>query len=79
MLVYIYIYIYNCTLVEHFLNSKDCNFEEHLILMPIEQIKIAKDPNKSIEEKKNILAQREIFWQNKLKTFIPHGLNKREG
>ena len=69
----------NCTLVEHFLNSNDCNFEDHLILMPIEQIKIAKDPNKSMEEKKKILAQREIFWQNKLQTFIPHGLNKREG
>jgi hypothetical protein len=68
-----------CKLVEHFLNSNECNMEEHLILMPIEQIRIATDPNRSLEEKKHLLSKREIFWQNKLKTFTPDGLNKREG
>ena len=53
--------------------------ENDLVMMPIEQVKIAKDLDRNIENKKNILSKREVFWQHKLQTFIPHGLNKREG
>ena len=47
--------------------------------MPIEQIAIANDETRSMEEKENTLKRREVYWQNKLKTIIPNGMNKREG
>ena len=50
-----------------------------MMLTPIEQIAMANDATRSIAEKKRIMSKREIFWQRTLRTFIPEGLNKREG
>ena len=47
--------------------------------MPIEQISMTNEPTRPIEFKKQLLRKREIHWQNLLKTFIPNGMNKREG
>ena len=69
----------NCKLVQHYHQSKTCNFEDDLIITPIERLRIADNKNITKERKKEILLQREKFWQNTLDTFIPHGLNKREG
>ena len=64
-----------CKLVQHFKNSTTCNMETDMILTPIEQLKsYANAPTA-----KETLHRREIFWQNKLSTFEPSGLNKREG
>jgi len=46
-------------------------------LMPIEHINM--ETSTSVEAKREVLAKREIFWQNLLKTFTPAGMNKREG
>ena len=69
----------SCNLVEHFYTSTICNLEKDMRIMPIEQISIHDDPHRTAYEKKNILRKREIFWQHKLDTFKPHGMNTREG
>ena len=68
-----------CRLVKHFLNSPDCNMQMHLSVAPIEQLRLGMLGDRALEDKKRILHEREIFWQKKLMTFTPHGLNKREG
>jgi len=68
-----------CKLVQHFKQSSTCNFERDLKLMPIEQISMKDDGTRPAEFKKQLLRKREIHWQNLLKTFIPNGMNKREG
>ena len=68
-----------CKLVQHFKESNDCNFERDLTIIPIEQLDISRDNTRSLDEKKEVLKRREIFWQKTLSTFTPHGLNKREG
>ena len=67
----------SCRLVQHFLDSETCSFERDMELMPIEQINM--ETSMSVEAKRAVLAKREIFWQNLLKTFTPSGMNKREG
>lgn len=67
-----------CMLVKHFLESPNCNMEDNLRIMPIEQLKCWDKPDRVVE-KKRMLRDREIFWQKKLNTYAPHGLNKREG
>jgi len=47
-----------------------------VIITIIEQIR--KD-NISNEQKKDLLRHREIFWQKKLNSMQPNGLNKRIG
>ena len=44
-------------------------------------MRFAKAITTSFDEKKKLdtLQRREIFWQNKLKTHLPNGINKREG
>ena len=69
----------SCKLVQHFKNSTTCQFERDLIMMPIEQLNMAFDNQRTEEEKKATLKKREVFWQNELKTFVPEGMNKREG
>ena len=68
-----------CKLVQHSKESNDCNFERDLTIIPIEQLDISRDNTRSLDEKKEALKRREIFWQKTLSTFTPHGLNKREG
>ena len=67
----------SCKLVQHFLDSKTCSFVNDMELMSIEQIRHGN--SMSTEEKHAVLAKREIFWQNLLKTFVPAGMNKRKG
>ncbi len=67
-----------CMLVKHFMESSNCSMEQNLQIMPIEQLKCWEDREKAAIKKK-MLRDREIFWQWKLKTFRPDGLNKREG
>ena len=67
----------SCKLVQHFLDSDECSFEHDMELMPIEQIHHGNTLTK--EARHAVLAKREIFWQNLLKTLIPTGMNKREG
>ena len=52
------------------------NFDNNVIITIIEQI--SKD-NISNEQKKDLLRLREIFWQKKLNSMQPNGLNKRTG
>ncbi|CAH3171643.1 unnamed protein product, partial [Porites lobata] len=69
--------ISSCGLTEHFLHNKRThNFDNDVIITIIEQIR--KD-NISNERKKDLLRHREIFWQKKLNSMQPNGLNKRIG
>ena len=68
-----------CKLVQHFKGSTECNLERDMKLMPIEHLRIADDTTRRKDEIKETLRRREIFWQNKLQTLHPNGLNKREG
>ena len=69
--------ISSCQLTEHFLHNKRThNFDNNVIITIIEQIR--KD-NISNEQKKDLLRHREIFWQKKLNSMQPNGLNKRIG
>lgn len=69
----------DCKLVQHYIDSTTCEFEEDLEIMPIEQIMMPTHNEDDIEKKARILKEREIFWQHALKTFEPNGFNKREG
>ena len=67
----------SCELSEHFLhNSRSHDFSKDVIITIIEQIKRS---NMIIERKKEVLRAREIFWQSRLNTLQPNGLNKRMG
>lgn len=69
--------INSCELSEHFLhNSRSHDFSKDVTITIIEQIKRS---NMTIERKKEILRGREIFWQSRLNTLQPNGLNKRMG
>ena len=69
--------ISSCELMEHFLHNKQThNFDNNMIITIIEQIR--KD-NISNEQKKDLLRHREIFWQKKLNSMQPNGLDKRTG
>ena len=68
----------SCRLVDHFLNSNNCNMEDNLILIPIERIRISDGPQRTTEDKERALKNRERFWQKELSTIVPFGLNKRE-
>ena len=57
----------SCELTEHFLHNKQThNCDNNRI-------------NISNEQKKDILRHREIFWQRKLNSMQPNGLDKRIG
>ena len=84
----VYIYIYNhrnhikkgvssCELTEHFLHNKRTHdFNNNVTITIIEQIR--KD-HLETDKKKEVLREREIFWQRTLNSFQPYGLNKRTG
>ena len=59
--------------IKHFSQS-DYHFNSHAKFIPIEQIK---NLNKSKEEIRRVLEDREDFWILKLKTLQAHGLNDR--
>ena len=64
----------NCELSEHFLlNSRSHDFTKDVTITIIEQIKQSYITTK---QKKEILRAREIFWQSRLNTLQPNGLNK---
>ena len=67
----------SCELTEHFLhNTRTHDFDNNVTITIIEQIK--KD-HLEIERKKEILREREIFWQRTLNSIQPYGINKRTG
>ena len=67
----------SCELSEHFLhNSRSHDLGKDVTITVIEQIKRS---NMTIERKKEILRAREIFWESRLNTLQPNGLNKRMG
>ena len=67
----------SCELSEHFLhNSTSHDLSKDITITIIEQIKRS---NMTIERKKDILRAREIFWQCRLNTLQPNGLNERMG
>ena len=79
------LYIYNhikkafnsCELTDHFLTNKYSHeFERDISITAIEQIT---STTMNINRKKELLQAREIFWQRKLKSIQPRGLNKRLG
>ena len=57
--------------------SKGLNFERDLEIVIIEQLK--SQANLTEKQQKELLKNREIFWQRKLETLIPSSLNKRQG
>ena len=64
-----------CELEEHLLhNSRTHNFDRDTKITISEEIK---QREMHIERKKEILRAREVFWQKKLMTLQPNGLNKR--
>ena len=64
-------------LSEHFLhNSRSHDLGKDVTITVIEQIKRS---NMTIEREKEILRTREIFWESRLNTLQPNGLNKRMG
>ena len=84
--VYVYIHIYTykhiyiyicCELTEHFSHNKRTHdFNNNVTITIIEQIR--KD-HLETDKKKEVLREREIFWQRTLNSFQPYGLNKRTG
>ena len=68
----------DCTLTQHYLNTT-CDFKQHARVTIIEQMNFHNDMSIPVERKEQILKRREIFWQRRLKTHAPFGLNKREG
>ena len=67
----------SCELTEHFLhNTRTHNFDNDVVITIIEQIKRS---DMLIERKKELLRRREMFWQRKMNSLQPNGLNKRIG
>ena len=67
----------SCELTEHFLHNKRTHdFDNNATITIIEQIR--KD-HLETDKKKEVLREREIFWQRKLNSIQPYGLNKRTG
>ena len=72
----------SCMVTKHYTEgSSNCNFSQHAEFTIIEQMRFAKVLNTFFDEKKKLdtLQRREFFWQNKLQTHLPNGINKREG
>ena len=67
----------SCELTEHFLhNVRSHNFENDVTITVIEQIR--KD-HLTFDRKKELLRNREMFWQRMLNSMQPNGLIKRTG
>ena len=68
-----------CKLTQHYINNPGCKFEQHAKITAIEQLRCYKNDKFTDEMKDEILKRRERYWQNRLQTFTPFGINKREG
>lgn len=67
----------SCEITEHFLlNSRTHNFDNDVTITIIDQIKRI---DMTVERKKELLRKGGMFWQSRLKTLQPTGLNKRIG
>ena len=67
----------SCELTDHFLHNQTSHrFDRDINITIIEQIR--KD-SMTKERKTELLLAREVFWQRKLNTIQPGGLNKRMG
>ena len=67
----------SCELTEHFLqNRRSHSFDNDIGVTVIEQIR---KMEMTKDSRKELLRVREIFWQRKLNTIQPGGLNKRTG
>ena len=66
--------VFTCELVHHFATHPNHEFEKDLSITIIEQLKSG---NLNTAQKKEVLKNREKFWQAKLKTLARHGLNAR--
>ena len=67
----------SCEITEHFLlNPRTHNFHNDITITIIKQIKRT---DMTVELKKELPRKGEIFWQSRLKTLQPIGLNKRKG
>ena len=63
--------------MEHFLlNPRTHNFDNDVTIRIIDQIT---GIDMTVKRKKELLRKREIFWQSRLKSLQPSGLNKRIG
>ena len=63
--------------MEHFLlNPRTHNFDNDVTITIIDQIT---GIDMTVKRKKELLRKREIFWQSRLKSLQPSGLNKRIG
>lgn len=68
----------SCELTDHFLqNQRSHSFDRDIAITLIEQIR--KRDTMTKDRKKELLCAREIFWQQRLQTIQPGGLNKRMG
>ena len=65
-----------CDLVRHVVRQ-GLSFVD-LEITIIEQLKVSSNLTEE-QQQMELLKSRKIFWQNKLKTLVPNGLNKREG
>ena len=63
----------SCELTEHFLHNTRTHDFDNVTITIIEQIK--KD-HLETDKKKEVLREREIFWQGTLNSIQPNGLNK---
>ena len=54
-----------CNLVELYHNSENCNFVKHLLLIPIERVRIGDDKKTSTPTKKDTLAKRGKYYKLK--------------
>ena len=68
--------VLTCELVDHFTKHRNHDFEKNLSITIIEQLKSS---SLNTAQKKATLKKRAKFWQAKLKTLAPHGLNARLG
>ena len=67
----------SCELTDHFLqNSNSHKLDRDIDITIMEQIRKMQTPK---EKNKELLRVREVFWQKKLETIQPGGLNKRMG
>ena len=65
----------SCELTEHFLHNKRTHdFDNNVTITIIKQIR--KD-HLEADKNKEVLREREIFWQRILNSIQPYGLNKR--
>ena len=66
--------VLTCELIRHFATHPNHDFKKDISITIIEQLTSG---NLNTAQKKEVLKNREKFWQAKLKTLAPHGPNAR--